>query len=48
MQKKKYTKPLNNRINYSPTRIPSNLESAFNGRNALNVLMDLNAGISAT
>ena len=30
------------------TRMPSNLESAFNGLNARNVLMDLNAGISAT
>jgi hypothetical protein len=29
------------------TRIPSNLDNAFNGRKALNVLIDLNAGISA-
>ncbi len=32
----------------SHTRIPSNLESAFNGLKARNVLIDLNAGISAT
>jgi hypothetical protein len=28
--------------------MPSNLDSAFNGLSALNVRMDLNAGISAT
>ncbi len=36
------------KLAFSPTRIPSNLESAFNGLKALNVLIDLNAGISAT
>lgn len=30
------------------TRIPSNLDKAFNGLKALNVRIDLNAGISAT
>ena len=31
-----------------PTRMPSNLERAFSGRRARSVLIDLNAGISAT
>jgi hypothetical protein len=39
---------INNSIDYFHTRIPSNLDSARNGRKARNVLMDLNAGISAT
>jgi len=39
---------MRNSINHFHTRIPSNLDNAFNGRKALNVLIDLNAGISAT
>ena len=35
-------------MTFGLTRIPSNLDNAFNGRNALNVLIDLNTGISAT
>jgi hypothetical protein len=42
------TKTKQLKIIYFHTRIPSNLESAFNGRNALKVLIDRNAGISAT
>jgi hypothetical protein len=39
---------IKNKKNNFHTRIPSNLESALNGRKALNVLIDLNTGISAT
>ena len=38
---------VSSRVRYH-TRMPSNLDSAFNGRSARSVLMDLNAGISAT